>query len=131
MRMRPKILVLLCLAVAFAAPLPAFAQPSGGGDGGGPGDPGASSPPSPPDTGPPPEARPLPPHETALEAVQSKRALPLADIIARNAIADQVIDAQLITLRGQLVYRLKLLSVSGQLHLADFFADTGMALKGD
>lgn len=135
MRACPKILILLCLAVALAAPVPAFAQPGGGGGGGGGGSKGpgssAPAPASTPDAAPPPAtSAPPPAHETALEAVQNKHALPLADIIARNGITDQLIDAQLVLVNGHLVYRLKLLSISGQLRVLYFFADTGIALKG-
>ena len=127
MRARSKILVLLCLAMALAGPLPALAQPSGGG---GPGD-GGSSPPTAP-AAPPPRAAPTPaPHETALEAVQSRRALPLGEIVSRNGIVDQLIDAQFVLADGQLVYRFKLLSASGQLRVLYFRADTGAALEGE
>ncbi|WP_299748007.1 hypothetical protein [Devosia sp.] len=131
MRARSKILVLLCLATALAGPLPALAQPSGGG---GPGDGGSSPPASPAGPAAPAAspARPTPaPHETALEAVQSRRALPLGEIVSRNGIVDQLIDAQFVLADGQLVYRFKLLSASGQLRVLYFRADTGAALEGE
>lgn len=63
--------------------------------------------------------------------MQDKRALPLADIVTRNGIVDQLIAAKFVLVRGQLVYQLKLLSVSGQLRVLYFQADTGTALQGD
>src|SRR6218665_1976453 len=65
--------------------------------------------------------------EGALKAVQSKRALPLEDILTRaRLIADgEIIDAQLIQMDGILVYEIKVLGASGDVSDLYFYARSG------
>jgi hypothetical protein len=71
------------------------------------------------------------PQDSALEAVRADRALPLDQIIARAAaLTDgQVIDAQLITLRGFLLYELKVLEPTGDVIDLYFYARSGEAVR--
>jgi hypothetical protein len=73
----------------------------------------------------------LSPQDSALEAVRTDRALPLDQIIARaGEVTDgQVIDAQLITLRGFLLYELKVLEPTGDVVDLYFYARSGEAVR--
>jgi uncharacterized membrane protein YkoI len=65
--------------------------------------------------------------EEALEAVESGRALPLATMIrkAEAATAARVIDAQLTTIDGFLLYRLTMLDQHGRVWRSNWYARTG------
>jgi hypothetical protein len=65
--------------------------------------------------------------EEALEAVESGRALPLATMIrkAEAATDARVIDAQLTTVDGFLLYRLTMLDQQGRVWRSNWYARTG------
>lgn len=65
--------------------------------------------------------------EGALKAVQSNRALPLADILTRARLVaeGEIIDAQLIEVRRILVYEIKVLGRSGDVRELYFYARSG------
>jgi hypothetical protein len=65
--------------------------------------------------------------EGALKAVQSNRALPLADILTRARLVaeGEIIDAQLIQVRRILVYAIKVLGKSGDVRELYFYARSG------
>jgi hypothetical protein len=65
--------------------------------------------------------------EGALKAVQSNRALPLADILTRARLVaeGEIIDAQLIQVRRILVYEIKVLGRSGDVRELYFYARSG------
>ena len=65
--------------------------------------------------------------EGALRAVQSNRALPLADILTRARLVaeGEIIDAQLIQVRRILVYAIKVLGKSGDVRELYFYARSG------
>jgi uncharacterized membrane protein YkoI len=71
--------------------------------------------------------------EFALEAVRNNRALPLAEIlaIARPAVAGEVIDARLVTVRGFLVYEVKFLTREGQVSRSYYYARSGRKVGQD
>lgn len=125
-------LALLFFAAILVASPQALAQPAPppGGDSPAPhaaAEPAPGAAPSPPpNLGPPPSpADDSLPQDAVLEAVEALRALPLADVILRNGITDQVIAATLFPVNDRLVYRLTLLSLAGQLSVMVFYADTG------
>lgn len=65
--------------------------------------------------------------EEAIEAVESGRALPLATMIrkAEAATDARVIDAQLTTVDGFLLYRLTMLDPQGRVWRSNWYARTG------
>lgn len=69
----------------------------------------------------------------ALEAVRSKRALPLADILAtaRQTVPGEVIDARLVTIRGFLVYEVKSMTGDGHVGLSYYYAGSGRKVSTD
>lgn len=69
----------------------------------------------------------------ALEAVRSKRALPLADILAtaRETVPGEVIDARLVTIRGFLVYEVKSMTGDGHVGLSYYYAESGRKVSTD
>jgi hypothetical protein len=71
------------------------------------------------------------PQDAALEAVRAARALPLDEIIARANLfyGVQVIDARLITLRGFLLYELKVLEPTGDVVELYFYARSGEPVR--
>ncbi len=71
--------------------------------------------------------------EGALEAVRSHRALPLEDILerARGITDEEIIDAQLIGVRGILLYQLKLLGKTGDVNQLYFYARSGLPVQGN
>jgi hypothetical protein len=71
------------------------------------------------------------PHDVALEAVRSQRALPLEQIVARaQQFSDgQVIDARLISVRGFLLYELKVLETTGDVVDLYFYARSGEVVR--
>jgi hypothetical protein len=73
----------------------------------------------------------LSPQDMALEAVRSDRALPLEQIVARaQQLSDgQVIDARLITVRGFLLYELKVLEATGDVVDLYFYARSGEVVR--
>ena len=134
MRAQSLTLALLFFAATLVASPLALAQPMGEPGGGGASPPPAeltapASPPMPDAPSPPPPPSSPMPQNAALEAVQTARALPLAEVILRNRITDQVIAASLFPVNDRLVYRLKLLSAAGQLSVLFFYADTGATLE--
>jgi uncharacterized membrane protein YkoI len=78
-----------------------------------------------------PPGETLSPQDSALEAVRTDRALPLDQIIARagEITEGEVIDAQLITVRGFLIYELKVLEPTGDVVDLYFYARTGRAVR--
>jgi hypothetical protein len=68
----------------------------------------------------------------ALAAVQSDRALPLDKILAnaRQYTSGDIIDARLITIRGFLLYELKVLDTTGDVRNLYFYAQSGRIVKG-
>jgi hypothetical protein len=71
------------------------------------------------------------PQDVALEAVRTDRALPLEQIVARaQQLSDgQVIDARLITVRGFLLYELKVLEATGDVVDLYFYARSGEVVR--
>ena len=71
------------------------------------------------------------PQDVALEAVRTRRALPLEQIVARaQQLSDgQVIDARLISLRGFLLYELKVLETTGDVVDLYFYARSGEVVR--
>jgi len=68
--------------------------------------------------------------EEALEAVRARRALPLAPIVKRMQEADLlVVDATLVSVRGILVYELRVVDNSGTVSQAYFYARTGKQIE--
>ena len=134
MRAQSLTLALLFFATTLVASPLALAQPMGEPGGGGTSPPPAETAPAPPPipdapSPPPPPASSAAPQNAALEAVQAARALPLAEVILRNGITDQVIAASLFPVNDRLVYRLKILSAAGQLSVLFLYADTGATLE--
>lgn len=72
-------------------------------------------------------------HEVALEAVRSNRALPLETILvaARTAANGDIIDAELISLRGILLYEFKVLAATGDVGELYFYALSGQQVETD
>ena len=71
--------------------------------------------------------------DDALAAVENRRAVPLEQIMAEAArLTDgQIIDAQLITLRGFLLYELKVLETTGDVVELYFYARSGQVVRTD
>lgn len=94
-----------------------------GGDGGGEGQPVTAVPPT----------QEVLSQDDALAAVASKRAVPLEEIMAKaTELTDgQVIDARLITLRGFLLYELKVLETTGDVIDLYFYARSGQVVRTD
>lgn len=69
--------------------------------------------------------------DLALEAVQSDNAVPLGDILqsVRQDTNDKVIDAQLFSLRGDLVYEVKVMSADGRVSRFYYEASSGRQLS--
>lgn len=64
--------------------------------------------------------------EEALEAVQSRKAVPLAPIIAELQNSNvQVVDARLLALKGILVYEVRVIAENGDVGELYFYARTG------
>lgn len=68
--------------------------------------------------------------DIALEAVQSDSAVPLGDILqsVRQDTNDKVIDAQLFSFRGDLVYEVKVMSAGGHVSRFYYEASSGRQL---
>lgn len=80
----------------------------------------------------------IPPDETlsqddALAAVANRRAVPLEQImVAAARLTDgEIIDAQLITVRGFLLYELKVLETTGDVVELYFYARSGQVVRTD
>jgi hypothetical protein len=70
--------------------------------------------------------------DAALEAVRSKRAVPLAPIVeGLRAERLQVVDAQLLSLRGILVYELRTIGDTGEVSEIYFYARSGKRVEVD
>lgn len=69
--------------------------------------------------------------EAALQAVKSDRALPLDKIIAlaKQYTNGEIIDAQLVTVRGFLLYDLKVLDAKGDVGDLYFYAVSGKIVR--
>lgn len=69
--------------------------------------------------------------EAALQAVKSDRALPLDKIIAlaKQYTSGEIIDAQLVTVRGFLLYDLKVLDAKGDVGDLYFYAVSGKIVR--
>ncbi len=69
--------------------------------------------------------------EGALQAVKSKRALPLEDILSRARLVaeGEIIDAQLIQVRRILLYEIKVLGKSGDVRELYFYARSGALVE--
>lgn len=69
--------------------------------------------------------------QTALDAVRNNQALPLDAIlkIARRYTDGQIIDARLMTVRGFLLYQIKVLDTAGNVGKLYFYARTGHIVK--
>jgi uncharacterized membrane protein YkoI len=81
-----------------------------------------------------PETPPGKPDEDlALEAVQSDNAVPLGDILesVRQDTDSRVIDAQLFSLRGDLVYEVKVMSADGHVSRLYYRASSGRQFSPD
>jgi hypothetical protein len=65
--------------------------------------------------------------EAASQAVQDRKALPLAEVISRSKQYAQgdVLDARLISYRGFLLYELKILAAKGDISNLYFYAQSG------
>ena len=143
MRMRAFPAAILCLTIAASASLGAGGPNGKGPDGNGPpghaGDPPA--PPATPDPPPPPGGpdTPLSPEgqltigadqNMARDAVDSGKALPLADIVALigASLGGRVIDARLLSNGRALVYRLIVLTDGGLSRRVYVDARTGNAV---
>lgn len=80
----------------------------------------------------------IPPDETlsqddALAAVANRRAVPLEQImVAAARLTDgEIIDAQLVTVRGFLLYELKVLETTGDVVELYFYARSGQVVRTD
>ncbi len=114
----------------------------GGGPPGGAGGPGAPNVPSsvnlPPPVNPGVAAQsPGPPvggasERAALEAVQSGRAVPLETILPdlEARTGGQMIDARLVSLRGFLLYEIKVLTPGGRVDVRYYYAQSGLPVRG-
>lgn len=71
------------------------------------------------------------PQDMALDAVRAERALPLEQIIARagEVTSGAVIDTRLFTLRGFLLYELKVLEENGDVVDLYFYARSGERVR--
>lgn len=69
--------------------------------------------------------------DVALEAVQSDDALPLMDILrsVRHSTKDKIIDAQLFSLAGDLVYEVKVMAPDGHVSRLYYHAKSGRRLS--
>lgn len=69
----------------------------------------------------------------ALEAVRTKRALPLAVVLAGagQSVAGEVIDARLVRVRGLLVYEVKSMTRDGHVSMSYYYASSGRKVTTD
>jgi len=65
--------------------------------------------------------------------VRTRRALPLADILATAgpSVANELIDARLVTIRGFLVYEVKSMTGDGRVSLSYYYARSGRKVGSD
>lgn len=66
-------------------------------------------------------------HGGAIEAVKSRRALPLEQIIAKARLltGGEIVDARLVSVRGFLLYELKVVEADGDVAELYFYAQSG------
>lgn len=69
--------------------------------------------------------------QQALDAVKEKRALPLEQIVARahKQSDGEVLDAKLVSIRGFLLYQLKILAADGDITELYFYAQSGNMVR--
>jgi hypothetical protein len=74
-----------------------------------------------------------PDEDIALEAVRSREAVPLDEVLGtlRELTRDRIIDTQLISRRGMLVYEVKVISADGFVRVFRFDAGTGRQVSLD
>ena len=79
------------------------------------------------------QAEPVPgsPERAALEAVQSGRAVPLETVLpdVRATSGGEVIDAELVTVNGFLLYAIKVLTPAGRVSVQYYYANSGRRVE--
>jgi hypothetical protein len=80
-----------------------------------------------------PRINPFGEQDRARRAVETRSALPLAEVLRRigSQLNGRVIDAALIEVGGSLIYRLKVLSADGRtVRIVEYNASTGAMVRG-